>query len=102
MSWEKDIELLEENGWEVECQSPFEIRTKDNSFASSEAAYIVLNNLKSETIQRFNEQNMHDCFNAGINRGITIAAIITKQDLGEEFPTYQEYMKKFETDEEEK
>jgi len=95
MTWEEDKKLLEDNGWEVECESPFEIRTKDGSFASGEAAYIVLDNLKSETIQRFNEQDMHDCFNAGVNRGVTIACIITHRDIGEEFPTYQEYMKKF-------
>lgn len=28
--------LLATAGWEVECQSPFEIRTKDGSFASGE------------------------------------------------------------------
>lgn len=95
MTWEEDMELLESNGWDVECESPFEIRTKDGSFASGEAAYIVLDNIKSEKVQRFNEQDMHDCFNAGVNRGVTIAAIITHRDIGEEFPTYQEYMKKY-------
>lgn len=47
MSWELYYKFLEENGWEVECQSPFEIRTKDGSFASGEAAMIVLEHLKS-------------------------------------------------------
>jgi hypothetical protein len=33
-----DIELLEEYGWEVECESPFEIRHKETgAFASGEA-----------------------------------------------------------------
>ena len=100
MTWEEDKELLEENGWEVECESPFEIRTKDGCFASGQAAHIVLNDLKSETIQRFTEQDMHDSFNAGINRGVTIAAIITRRDIGEEFPNYQDYMKRFDEDEE--
>ena len=27
-------DLLKENGWEVECESPFEIRHEDGSFAS--------------------------------------------------------------------
>ena len=100
MSWEErqkeDFALLEANGWEVECQSPFEIRTKDGSFASGEAANIVLNDLKYEHHYKHTEPDMRDCFNAGINRGVTIACILTKRDLGEEFPSYQEYMKKFE------
>jgi len=99
MSWEEDMKLLEANGWEVECESPFEIRTKDGSFASGEAAYIVLNDLKSETVERFSEQDMNDCFNAGVNRGVTIACIITKRDLEAEFPTYREYMKKYDEEE---
>lgn len=96
MTWEEDLKLLEDNGWEVECQSPFEIRTKDGSFASGEAAHIVLCDLKSERDNAFSEQDMHDCFNAGVNRGVTIASIITKNEIGEEFPTYQEYMKRYE------
>ena len=98
MSWGDDYKLLKENGWIVECESPFEISTKDGCFARGQAAHIVLADLKYETVQRFTEQDMHDCFNAGVNRGVTIAAIITKHDLGEEFPSYQEYMKKFEED----
>ena len=48
MSWEDNYRILEENGWEVECESPFKIRTKDGSFASGEAANIVLSILKYE------------------------------------------------------
>jgi len=101
MSWEidfkEDIDLLEKNGWDVECHSPFEIRFKDGgAFASGLAAQIVLDDLKHERDNAFSEQDMHDCFNAGVNRGVTIAAIITRHDLGEEYPTYQEYMKRFE------
>jgi hypothetical protein len=40
--------LLKTNGWDVECESPFEIRHEDGSFASKQAAYYVLNELKSE------------------------------------------------------
>ena len=94
---EDDIKLLEENEWVVECHSPFEIRHEDSgAFASGCAADIILWDLKHERDNGFSEQDMHDCFNAWINRGITIAAIITKHDLGEEFPNYQEYMKRFE------
>ena len=35
-------ELLEENGWSIECQSPFEIRHVDGSFASGNAARRVI------------------------------------------------------------
>ena len=98
-TFEEDIKLLEANGWEVECHSPFEIRTKDGSFASGEAAIIVLNDLKYEHHFKFTEPDMRDAFSAGVNRGVTIAAIITKHDLGEEFPPYKEYMKKYDEDE---
>ena len=93
----EDIKLLEENGWIVECQLPFEIRYEDGgAFASGCAADIVLNDLKYEKNYGFSEQDMHDSFNAGVNRGVTIAAIITKRDIGEEFPTYNEFMKRYE------
>lgn len=94
-SWEEDIKLLEDNNWEVECQSPFEIRTKDGSFASGEAAYIILEYLRTERDNAFSEQDMKDCFSAGISRGVYVAAIIMKRDLGEEFPPYKEYMEKY-------
>ena len=93
----EDDKLLRDNGWIVECQSPFEIRCEDGgAFASGLAAQIVLDDLKYERDNAFSEADMRDCFNAGINRGITIAAIITRHDLGEEFPNYDNYMKKFE------
>jgi len=44
---EKEKELLEENGWCVECEMPFEIRHEEsNSFATGWAADIVLESLK--------------------------------------------------------
>jgi hypothetical protein len=47
MSYKEDEALLEENGWEVECQSPFEIRHQvSNCVATGEAAYIILRSLK--------------------------------------------------------
>lgn len=49
---EKDIELLEANGWEVECLSPFEIRHEDGSFATLNAAKIVLENLRADKPER--------------------------------------------------
>jgi hypothetical protein len=43
-----DEKLLNDNGWEVECYTPFEIRTKDGSFASGEAAWMVLHWLREQ------------------------------------------------------
>ena len=48
MEEDKDEILLRTNGWEIECSSPLEIRTKDGSFASGEAAHMVLDALRSE------------------------------------------------------
>lgn len=48
---EKDIEILAQNGWEVECESPLEISTHDGSFATNEAARIVLEMLKGQAAE---------------------------------------------------
>lgn len=40
--------LLEEEGWAVECESPFEIRHADGSFASGQAADIVLHSVVAD------------------------------------------------------
>lgn len=45
-----DEELLNKNGWEIECQSPFEIRHKNGSFATMDAAYIIVSKLKMNDI----------------------------------------------------
>ncbi len=34
-------EILENEGWIIECESPYELRHVDGSFASGQAAYIV-------------------------------------------------------------
>lgn len=42
-----DENILAEDGWVIECKSPFEIRNNDNgSFASNQAAYDILSSLK--------------------------------------------------------
>jgi hypothetical protein len=41
-------EILTTEGWEVECELPFEIRHTDGSFATGQAADIVLEYLKDE------------------------------------------------------
>ena len=87
MSWE-------ENGWEVECESPLEIRTKNGCFASGEAAHIVLSDLKFETGHAFTRKEMKDCFFAGLNRGCFAASLIAGRPI-ESFPTFDEYMEKY-------
>lgn len=41
-----DNELFEKYGWTVECESPLEVRTDDGSFATMEAAHILLDYLR--------------------------------------------------------
>ncbi len=46
---QEDIKFLEENGWTVECESPFEIRDNETgSFATGYAAKCVLQVLREE------------------------------------------------------
>lgn len=93
----EDEELLKENGWDVECESPFEIRYEDGgAFASGLAADIVLDYYKHERDNAFSKKDMNDCFGAGVNRGVSIARAITEKiDLDEEFPPYKEHMKRY-------
>lgn len=37
-----DEKLLEKHGWTVECYSPFEVRHEDGSFATGQAAQVLL------------------------------------------------------------
>lgn len=57
MSWEKDLKLLEDNKWVVECQSPFEIR-KEGDFASGEAAHCVLESFKEKLKEKTEKVTM--------------------------------------------
>jgi hypothetical protein len=43
-----DTFLLEESGWVIECESPFEIRHQDGSFATLNAAQIVLDYIRRQ------------------------------------------------------
>jgi len=43
-----DKEILEQNGWFIECKSPFEIRHTDGSFATGHAANIILESLRDD------------------------------------------------------
>lgn len=40
--------ILESEGWEIECESPYEIRHEDGSFATGFAAQIVTDYIVSE------------------------------------------------------
>jgi hypothetical protein len=42
----EDRKLLEDDGWEIECESPFEISDMDGNSASGRAANYVLDCLK--------------------------------------------------------
>lgn len=44
----EDEELLAKSGWVVECESPLEIRREDGSFATMQAAEMVLSVLQEE------------------------------------------------------
>jgi len=45
-----DEKLLIHHGWTIECQSPFEIRHEDGSFATGQAADCVLSSLREESV----------------------------------------------------
>ena len=49
--WIESEALLEEHGWELECYSPLEIRSKDGeSFATNRAADIVMEYFRKESL----------------------------------------------------
>lgn len=47
--------LLESQGWTVECHSPLEIRHQDGSFATLNAARIVIDAIEEEDRKRQEE-----------------------------------------------
>jgi hypothetical protein len=42
----KAVAALEKAGWTLECETPLEIRHEDGSFASGQAAQLVLEHYK--------------------------------------------------------
>jgi hypothetical protein len=42
------IDYLEKEGWVIECESPLEIRHEDGSFATMQAALILVEHYRSE------------------------------------------------------
>jgi hypothetical protein len=46
----KEENILKKYGWEIECESPYEIRHEDGSFATGQAAYMVTDAVKENNI----------------------------------------------------
>ena len=94
---EEDIKLLEENGWQVECHSPFEIRFEDGgAFATGLAAQIVLDDLKYEK-NAFDRDEMGEAFKAGHERGVYVASVITGRPIDGHYPQFDEFIHKLKT-----
>ena len=51
----EDLLILNRNGWVIECESPFEIRHSDGSFASNQAANIVMEFLRDDPYDKLSE-----------------------------------------------
>lgn len=47
---DSDEKLLASHGWTVECESPFEVRHEDGSFASGQAADFLVSALREESV----------------------------------------------------
>jgi len=75
-----DIVVLEKHGWEVECQSPLEIRHKDDgSFATKGAALAILCGLKREPMLEYETlveslQKLPITWYPGLLRELVVAA----------------------------
>jgi hypothetical protein len=46
-----DEEILEEHGWTMECQSPFEMSHKDGSRATGQGAYMILRQIREGVLE---------------------------------------------------
>lgn len=47
------MSVLEENGWIIECESPFEIRHEDGSFATGKAANIIESSYETGKVEQY-------------------------------------------------
>lgn len=56
MNEEKKREILEAKGWTIECESPLEIRHYDGSFATLNAAKIVVEDVLREWLDESREE----------------------------------------------
>ena len=47
-SWEQKLQqMLDDDGWEVECESPLELRNINGSFVSGQSAADLLNHYRN-------------------------------------------------------
>ena len=53
---EEDKKILQHAGWSVDCESPFELRHCEGSYATGQAASLVLLDVRSEH-EEFERQN---------------------------------------------
>jgi len=53
----KEEKLLKKYGWMIECESPFEIRHEDGSFATKQAAHMVVQQLEVDDIEENSLEN---------------------------------------------
>lgn len=53
-------DILEMEGWEIECESPFEIRDKDGNFARGLAAKIVVDKFREDRRNRIGKEAMDE------------------------------------------
>ena len=91
---EEDIKLLAKAGWQVECHSPFEIRHEDGSFATEQAAYIVLDSIREEyNIMSFEELALGSRFKYLDGKSNNIWIKISNDNLGLIVEYDDEYMK---------
>lgn len=51
-----DEEILEKNGWVMECESPLEITDNEGSFAKTQAARIVIDSFHREYYEEQKEE----------------------------------------------
>lgn len=66
----RDEDILKYYGWEIECQSPYELRNIDGSFATGQAAYMVMDYLRQEYIIEKYEDLMSDMRELGVKNKI--------------------------------
>jgi hypothetical protein len=84
----EDVKLLEANGWEVECQPPFEIyNAKLESHATGHIAELVLDTLKDKQAQENKiieevAQELVDGINKTQNKNTDINTLFTFGGFG--------------------
>jgi hypothetical protein len=79
----KNETILEKSGWTIECESPLEIRHTDGSFATNNAAKIILDDLMSIDQTQFDilKKNIANLICEYENENdVTVGCIIDEQN----------------------